>query len=64
MLHLEEYPRKTPGHEPSVAPDNINKTPTSSQSELHAQESPASKGASVSEVIEFPASQGAQNTLH
>ena len=59
---LEEYPSETPSHEPSVAPENNNNTITSSQSAPHVQESPASEGAHVSEVIKLLASEGVLNT--
>ena len=59
---LEEDPRKTPSHKMIVAPGNNNKIITSSQSEPHVQEIPTSKGASVSEVHERPASKGFRNT--
>ena len=55
---LEEDPRKTPSHKPSVAPDNINKMLMLLQSEPHVQGSPACEGALVSEVIGHPTSEG------
>ena len=47
---LGEDPRKTPSHNPRVAPDNNNKTLTSPQSEPHVQEGPASEKESSSEL--------------
>ena len=48
---LKEDSSETLSHNPSVAPENNNKTLALSQSEPHAQESTASKGSSVSELI-------------
>ena len=36
--NLEEYPIKTPGHYPSITPDNNNKTPMLLKSKLHVHE--------------------------
>ena len=54
----EEAPSETSSHESSVAPENTNNILMLSQSIRHRQESPENKGASVSEVIERPASGG------
>ena len=59
--NLDGDPRKTPSNKPSVAPDNSNNTLTLLQSIPHVQESPASKGAYVSEVIERPSPKGFQD---
>ena len=59
---LEEDTRETPSHEPSIAPENNNKTLTSPQSEPHVQEIPDSKRDSESEVIECLVSAGVRNT--
>ena len=56
--NIEEDPSKNPRHEPRIAPDNNNNTITSSQYVPHVQESPVSKGSTVSEVLEHTASKG------
>ena len=57
---LEEDPRETPNHDPSIAPENNNKIITSSQSELHVQYIWDREGAS--EVHERPASKEVRST--
>ena len=52
----EEYPSDTPSHDPSVAPDNNNKTLTSFHSGPHVQYIPSRKGSS--EVHKRPVSEG------
>ena len=59
---LEEDPRETPNHKPSVAPENNNNMLTLPQSVPYVKESPNRKGASISEVIKHPASEGFRNT--
>ena len=58
----EEDPSKTSSHDPSVAPENNNKTRTLPQSKLCVQESPAIEGASIFKVINHPASEGVLKT--
>ena len=59
---LEEDPRKTPIHEPSVAPDNNNNMIAPLQYVPHLREIPVIKGAPVSELIKYPSSEVVQNT--
>ena len=54
---LEEDPSATPIHDPSIAPENA----TFSKSVPHVQKGPASKGSSVSELFECPASKEVRN---
>ena len=51
---LEEHPSKTSSNEPSVAPNNNDKTLTLTQSIQHLQGIPAIEGVSVSEVKKRP----------
>ena len=59
---LEEDPRETPSHDPSVTPKNNTNTLTWLYSVPHVQEIQASKGTPVSELIEHPDSEGFRNT--
>ena len=60
--YIDKYSSKTPSYNPSVAPENNNKTITLLQSEPHVQDSTVREGAYVSEAIKFPASKGVQKT--
>ena len=61
---IEEDTREIPSHEPSIAPQNNNKTLILPHSKPHVQEIPAIKGDPVSKVIKNPASDGVQNTSY
>ena len=58
---LEEYTSETPTYVPRVAPKNNRNTFTLLQLIQQVQESPTSEGASLSEVINSPVSEGVQN---
>ena len=60
--YIQEYPSKNPTHLPRVTPENNRNMIPSLQSVQQVKESPVSKGAFVSEVIECPVSEGVQNT--
>ena len=59
---LEEDHSENPSHEPSIAPENNNKTLTSLHSKPHVQEIPSRNVASVYEVIIRPDSKGVRRT--